>query len=97
MIESRWITRWPELFAGLTDTQVRGVVQAIDNNVLEGWEPQRADVDLLTRSARGELTDAEVIAEAVAMAAKAGVEPAACLAGINSGSGRSAISEVKPR
>ncbi|KHJ51296.1 3-hydroxyisobutyrate dehydrogenase [Vreelandella venusta] len=33
-------------------------------------------------------------AEAVAMAAKAGVEPAACLAGINSGSGRSAISEV---
>ena len=32
-------------------------------------------------------------AEAVAMAAKAGVDPAACLAGINSGSGRSAISE----
>ena len=33
-------------------------------------------------------------AEAVAMASKAGVDPAACLAGINSGSGRSAISEV---
>ncbi|ANF56385.1 NAD(P)-dependent oxidoreductase [Halotalea alkalilenta] len=33
-------------------------------------------------------------AEAVAMAAKAGVEPSACLAGINSGSGRSAVSEV---
>ncbi|KAE8437934.1 MULTISPECIES: NAD(P)-dependent oxidoreductase [Halomonadaceae] len=33
-------------------------------------------------------------AEAVAMAAQAGVDPAACLAGINSGSGRSAISEV---
>lgn len=33
-------------------------------------------------------------AEAVAMASRAGVEPAACLAGINSGSGRSAISEV---
>ncbi|RUR35847.1 NAD(P)-dependent oxidoreductase [Vreelandella populi] len=33
-------------------------------------------------------------AEAVAMAAKAGVEPAACLAGLNSGSGRSAVSEV---
>lgn len=73
MIESRWITRWPELFAGLTDTQVRGVVQAIDNNVLEGWDPQRADVGLLTRSARGELTDAEVIAEAVAMATGARV------------------------
>lgn len=68
MIESRWTSCWPELFAGLTDTQVRGVVQAIENNVLEGWDPQRADVDLLTRSARGELTDAEVIAEAVGMA-----------------------------
>ncbi|WP_245977803.1 NAD(P)-dependent oxidoreductase [Kushneria sinocarnis] len=32
--------------------------------------------------------------EAVAMAARAGVEPAACLAGLNSGSGRSAVSEV---
>ena len=32
--------------------------------------------------------------EAVAMAAKAGVDPAACLAGLNSGSGRSAVSEV---
>lgn len=33
-------------------------------------------------------------AEAVAMAQRAGVDPAACLAGINSGSGRSAVSEV---
>lgn len=33
-------------------------------------------------------------AEAVAMAVRAGVDPAACLAGINSGSGRSAVSEV---
>ncbi|MDN7132113.1 NAD(P)-dependent oxidoreductase [Halomonas sp. MC140] len=33
-------------------------------------------------------------AEAVAMATKAGVDPAACLAGINSGSGRSTVSEV---
>ncbi|MBA2777802.1 NAD(P)-dependent oxidoreductase [Billgrantia kenyensis] len=33
-------------------------------------------------------------AEAVAMAARAGVDPAACLAGLNSGSGRSAVSEV---
>ncbi|WP_110655060.1 NAD(P)-dependent oxidoreductase [Salinicola halimionae] len=33
-------------------------------------------------------------AEAVTLAAKAGVDPAACLAGLNSGSGRSAISEV---
>ncbi|NIC05381.1 NAD(P)-dependent oxidoreductase [Billgrantia bachuensis] len=33
-------------------------------------------------------------AEAVAMAARAGVDPAACLAGVNSGSGRSAVSEV---
>lgn len=33
-------------------------------------------------------------AEAVALAAKAGVDPAACLAGLNGGSGRSAVSEV---
>ncbi|MFQ3788712.1 NAD(P)-dependent oxidoreductase [Halomonas sp. A29] len=33
-------------------------------------------------------------AEAVAMAARAGVDPTACLAGLNSGSGRSAVSEV---
>jgi len=33
-------------------------------------------------------------AEAVTLAAKAGVDPAACLVGLNSGSGRSAISEV---
>jgi len=33
-------------------------------------------------------------AEAVTLAAKAGVDPAACLTGLNSGSGRSAISEV---
>lgn len=33
-------------------------------------------------------------AEAVTLAARAGVDPAACLAGLNSGSGRSAISEV---
>lgn len=33
-------------------------------------------------------------AEALAMATKAGVDPVACLAGLNSGSGRSAVSEV---
>ncbi|MCK0715818.1 NAD(P)-dependent oxidoreductase [Chromohalobacter sarecensis] len=33
-------------------------------------------------------------AEAVTLAARAGVDPAACLAGLNSGSGRSAVSEV---
>lgn len=33
-------------------------------------------------------------AEAIAMAQRAGVDPAACLEGINSGSGRSAVSEI---
>ncbi|PMR74757.1 NAD(P)-dependent oxidoreductase [Billgrantia endophytica] len=33
-------------------------------------------------------------AEAVALAARGGVDPSACLAGLNSGSGRSAVSEV---
>ena len=70
MIDSRWIRRWPELFADLTDTQVRAVVQAIDNNVLEGWDPQREDIEFLTRDARGEFTDEEAIAEAVALATR---------------------------
>ncbi len=70
MIDSRWIRRWPELFADLTDTQVRGVVQAIDNNVLDGWDPQREDIEFLTRDARGEFTDDEAIAEAVALATR---------------------------
>lgn len=69
-IDSRWTRRWPELFADLTDTQVRGVVQAIDNNVLEGWDPQREDIEFLTRDARGEFTAAEAIAEAVALATR---------------------------
>lgn len=71
MIESQWTRRWPELFDGLTDLQVRGVVQAVDNNVLEGWEPQRQDIEFLTRDARGEFTDSEAIAEAVALATRA--------------------------
>ncbi|MFT4397862.1 hypothetical protein ACLTEW_23300 [Gordonia lacunae] len=70
MIDSRWIRRWPELFADLTDTQVRGVVQAIDNNVLDGWDPQREDIEFLTRDARGEFTEDEAIAEAVALATR---------------------------
>ena len=49
MIELRWIARWPELFPGLTDLQVRGVVQAIDNNLLDGWDhPQRDDIEFST-------------------------------------------------
>lgn len=70
MTDSRWVKRWPELFAGLTDTQVRGVVQPIDNNVLDGWDPQREDIEFLTRDARGEFTDDEAIAEAVALATR---------------------------
>lgn len=69
-IDSRWTRRWPELFADLTDTQVRGVVQAIDNNVLDGWDPQREDIEFLTRDARGEFTEDEAIAEAVALATR---------------------------
>ena len=70
MIDSRWIARWPELFSGLTDLQVRGVVQAIDNNVLEGWDPQRDDIEFLTRSARGEFTVDDEVAEVLALIAR---------------------------
>lgn len=76
MIESKWTQRWPDLFAGLPERQVRGIVDAINNNVLEGWQPERADVELLTRSARGELSEDDVIAQAVAMTRRSADTPA---------------------
>ena len=76
MVDSKWTRQWPELFAGLSDAQVRGVVGAIDNNVLEGWNPQRDDIEFLVRSARGEFTEDEEVAEAVAMAQRSKPEHA---------------------
>jgi hypothetical protein len=44
---STWTQRWPELLDGLTAEQRRAVTTAVADNVLEGWQPSRADVQAL--------------------------------------------------
>ena len=50
--------RWPELFAGLDETQRYAVVQSLASAWHEGWVPNREDVANLTDEARGAI-DAE--------------------------------------
>ncbi|WP_288336670.1 hypothetical protein [uncultured Gordonia sp.] len=59
-----WTRTYPDLFAGLTDHEARNVCAAIDNNVLEGWEPTRDDIAILTAEARGDITRDDVLREA---------------------------------
>lgn len=57
----RYAQRWPELFESLDDDQKQRVSDALANNQLEGWEPQRDDVaDLADREA-GRIDTAEYI------------------------------------
>ena len=44
---STWRQRWPDLLDGLTAEQRRAVIAAVADNVLEGWQPSRADVQAL--------------------------------------------------
>ncbi|GAA1482361.1 hypothetical protein GCM10009624_28010 [Gordonia sinesedis] len=70
MIDSQWTRQWPDLFDGLSEAQVSSLITAIDNGVLEGWEPHREDIAFLVRSARGEFTEGDEVAEAVAMVSR---------------------------
>jgi hypothetical protein len=46
----RYARRWPELFEPLDDEQKQRISDALANNRLEGWEPDRDDVaDLIDR------------------------------------------------
>ena len=67
-----WPSRYPELFAELTDTQARSVHDAIANSVLEGWEPTRENVAEQVAHAAGRLSIDEVVARARARAAARG-------------------------
>ncbi|MCS6712477.1 hypothetical protein JSY14_10765 [Brachybacterium sp. EF45031] len=51
--------RWPELFAGLDETQRYAVVQSLASAWHEGWTPNREDVANLTDEARGAIDAAE--------------------------------------
>lgn len=64
--EAWWQRRWPDLFAGLSDEHKRIVNNAIANNVLEGWEPTRGQVEGLVNVVRGELGAEEHIANVCA-------------------------------
>lgn len=59
--ESTWTQRWADLFDGLTSDERRAVIVAVADNVLEGWEPERADIEALVDVVRGKCTAAEYI------------------------------------
>lgn len=62
----RYAQRWPDLFEPLDDEQKQRVSDALANNRLEGWEPQRDDVaDLVDREA-GRIDTAEYIRRTMA-------------------------------
>ena len=54
-----WTARWPDVLDGLTEDERRAVVVAVADNILEGWEPERADIEALFDVVRGRCTTAE--------------------------------------
>ena len=56
-----WTERWPDLLNGLTGVERRAVINAVADNVLEGWQPQRADLEALVDVVRGKCTTEEYI------------------------------------
>ena len=68
----RYAQRWPELFEPLDDDQKQRVSDALSNNRLEGWEPERDDVaDLVDREA-GRIDTAEYIRRKMAKVTRGG-------------------------
>ncbi|MGC4933251.1 hypothetical protein ACLQ3C_06170 [Gordonia sp. DT30] len=65
MATSTWLTRaYPDLFAGLTEHDALDITAAVDNNVLEGWEPTRDDIAILTAEARGAISRDDLLRQA---------------------------------
>lgn len=54
--EDRYRARWPEVFAGLAEWQVRAVVQRLENAALEGLRPTEADAQQIV-DAHADITD----------------------------------------
>jgi len=54
-------SRWPDLFEGLPPLDRDAIVQAFASSWHEGWVPNREDVELQVRHARGEISSAEVL------------------------------------
>lgn len=64
-VQSRWQSQWAELFEGLSAGEVRAVTDAVANNVLEGWQPTRAEIALLCDHAAGRIGFDEYAARSV--------------------------------
>lgn len=60
--ELRPATRWPELFAALTDGQRHAVEQTVAAERLEGWRPRREHIADLTSLATGHGSHADRLA-----------------------------------
>jgi Antitoxin VbhA len=56
-----WKERWPDLLDGLTGGERRAVIVAVADNDLEGWQPERADIEALVDVVRSKCTTAEYI------------------------------------
>lgn len=54
--------RWPDLLVGLSGDERRVLSVAVTDNVLEGWEPSRADIQALVDVVRGYVTTQEYLA-----------------------------------
>lgn len=59
-----WAVRYPDLFSGLSVRQQWAVHNTIANHVMEGWEPERADVADLTALERGDIDGEEYVRRA---------------------------------
>ena len=62
----RYAQRRPDLFEPLDDEQKQRVSDALSNNRLEGWEPQRDDVADLVDRELGKIDTAEYIRRTMA-------------------------------
>lgn len=62
--KNKWARSYPDLFAGLTDHEALAIAAAVDNNVLEGWQPSRDDLAILTAEARGDISRDDLLREA---------------------------------
>lgn len=58
---STWRQRWPELLDGLTAEQRRAVITAVADNVLEGWQPSREDIQALVDVVTGKTSTEDYI------------------------------------
>jgi hypothetical protein len=58
---STWRQRWPDLLDGLNAEQRRAVITAVADNVLEGWQPNRDDIQALVDVVTGKTSPEEYI------------------------------------